>query len=467
MSSDDCTAPLAPPDRMRGPDAKGMYPWVALLGLPAWELAREGVPGRPAWAAAAGLLAAGVLYVATVRRAFAVPRRPVGWTFPALTVLSTLLAAVYHGAWYTLFIVAAIAAGTALRRTGPYVATGLAAVAVVVELTGAAPGAGTGAVSLAWGTFTAGLVPWVILRLFDAIHQLRRTREELARAAVERERLRFSRDLHDLLGHTLSVMVVKAEVVRRMAPRDAAAAARQAADIERIGRRALAEVRAAVTGYRGRGLAAELDSARRALADAGIAPTIRVAAGDLPPETDALLGWAVREGTTNVLRHSGAATCGITLERGDGEVLLRIEDDGRGAPHPESPGARHGHGLVGLRERVAAADGRLTFGPRPAGGSRLLVRVPLPRTSGDEAAAPDGPAHGGEPAAPAAARHAGPAAAGGHDAYGTAPPGAGDPARPGHPGGHPGGHVARAGAGAARDGAGGGRPARGDGRSAG
>lgn len=461
--STDCTGPFPPADRMRGPDAKGMYPWVALLGLPAWELAREGVPG-PAWAAVAGLLAAGVLYVVTVRRAFAVPRRPVVGTFTALAALSTLLAAVYHGSWHTLFITSAIAAGTALRRAGPYVAAGLAAVAVVVELAAAPPGGGTGAVSLAWGTFTAGLVPWVILRLFDAIQQLRRTREELAAAAVERERLRFSRDLHDLLGHTLSVMVVKAEVVRRMAARDPDAAARQAADIERIGRQALAEVRAAVTGYRGRGLAAEVDSARRALADAGITATIRIDAGDLPPETDALLGWAVREGTTNVLRHSGAATCGIALERADGEVLLRVEDDGRGAPRPESPGGRRGNGLTGLRERVTAAGGRLAFGPRTGGGSRLLVRVPLTRASGENAAEPGEPAGGGGNVAPIPARHhADPAAppGDGDGAHGTTPREAVDP-RPGldH-------HVAHAGAAPARSGADAGRPANEDRRGVG
>jgi len=363
-----------------------MYPWLAMLGFPAWELITDGVPG-PVWAAVAGLVAAGVLYAITIRRAFAVPRRPAGRTFAALAALSTLLAAVYLGAWHTLFIMTAIAASVALRRAGPYAAAGLAAAAFAVEFARLPPGgAPAGAAAMAWGTFTAGLVPWIILRLFEAIAQLRRTREELALAAVERERLRFSRDLHDLLGHTLSVMVVKAELVRRVAPHDAAAAARQAADIERIGRQALAEVRAAVTGYRGRGLAAELDAARIALADAGITATIRTVPLDLPPETDALLGWAVREGTTNVLRHSGAATCRITLERADGEVLLLIEDDGHGPAHGDTaaPDAPLGNGLMGLRERVTAVEGRLAFGPRPSGGFRLLVRVPLPRATGED-----------------------------------------------------------------------------------
>ncbi|MEV5410099.1 histidine kinase [Thermopolyspora sp. NPDC052614] len=448
MTTDDCIRPFPPADRMQGPDARGFYPWLALLGFPLWEAIGDGVPG-PLWAAVAGLVAAGALYAVTVRRAFAVPRRPAGPAFPALAALSTLLAAVYG--WYSLFILTAIAAGIALRRFGPYVGAGLAAVAVAVEFVRLPPGEdAAGALSLAWGVFTSALVPWIILRLFTVIAQLRRTREELALAAVERERLRFSRDLHDLLGHTLSVMVVKAELIRRLAPRDAEAAARQAADVENIGRQALAEVRAAVTGYRGRGLAAELDAARIALADAGISATIRTVPLDLPPETDALLGWAVREGATNVLRHSGAATCAITLERENGrqdgredgevdrEIVLCVEDDGHGAttqatgspgtrrgdaliglrrritadarrghkltgpperltaaespgngdtppqeqtPAPESPGGRHGNGLTGLQERVAAAGGHLTAGPRPGGGFRLSIRVPLTRTS--------------------------------------------------------------------------------------
>ncbi|WP_433411684.1 sensor histidine kinase [Microtetraspora malaysiensis] len=232
--------------------------------------------------------------------------------------------------------------------------------------------------SLLWGTFCAGLIPAMIVRLWEAIRELQRTREELARAAVTEERLRFSRDLHDLLGHTLSVIVVKAEAVRRLAPRDVDAAVEQATDIERIGRQALTEVRAAVTGYRGRGLAAELDSARTALADAGIGLTIRTASFGLPPEVDALLGWAVREGVTNVIRHSGATRCEIELEQvTDGGMELRISDDGGGrSPAPgREPGARQGNGLAGLRERVRAAGGRLSTGSAPSGGFRLQVML--------------------------------------------------------------------------------------------
>ena len=151
----------------------------------------------------------------------------------------------------------------------------------------------------------------MFMRLLAAIAELRETREELARTAVSEERLRFSRDLHDLLGHTLSVMVVKAEAVRRLARVTASAPPNRPPTSSRSAATALQQVRLAVTGYRGRGLDAEIDGARTALADAGIEAVIRrdtrVAAS---PETDALLGWAVREGVTNVIRHSGARRCG-------------------------------------------------------------------------------------------------------------------------------------------------------------
>jgi two-component system sensor histidine kinase DesK len=145
-----------------------------------------------------------------------------------------------------------------------------------------------------------------------------------------------------------------------LAPVDAETAARQAADIQEIGRRALTEVRAAVTGYRGRGLFAELESARTVLADAdaGVGAAIRAPVVRLAPETDALLGWAVREGVTNVIRHSGARSCEIDL-RDDGAIVLEIRDDGSLSAGPGGPG----NGLRGLHERVTAVGGTLEAGP--------------------------------------------------------------------------------------------------------
>ncbi|RCG26831.1 sensor histidine kinase [Sphaerisporangium album] len=354
----------------QGPDARGFMPWLLLLVPPLLGIVHD--ESRPLWLAIPGLVAAGVLYVWSVRLGFTAPRRAEKGPLPALGALTLVLALTLEGAWYTLFLLLAIACGVVVKplsRVWPVLAA-LTVTACAVAF--AEDGDLAGTLSLGWGTFTAGLVPAIILQLFQVIGQLKRTREELARIAVAEERLRFSRDLHDLLGHTLSVMVVKAEAVRRVLPAGVEAAAQQAADIEKIGRDALTEVRTAVTGYRGRGLAAELDSARTVLGDAGVRLTTRMPVADLAPEADALLGWAVREGVTNLIRHSGARACEIDLGVGREGTVLEIRDDGKGG----AALAGSGHGLRGLRERVTATGGLLDVADLPAGGFRLRVTMP-------------------------------------------------------------------------------------------
>ncbi|MBD3137187.1 hypothetical protein IEI92_13070 [Microbispora bryophytorum] len=216
----------------------------------------------------------------------------------------------------------------------------------------------------------------------EVIEELGRTREKLAVAAVSAERLRFSRDLHDLLGHTLSMVVVKAEAVRRLAPRDTEAAMRHAADIEAIGRQALTEVREAVTGYRDASLAFELDSARAALATAGVDCVVKESGPALSRETDMLLSWVVREGITNVVRHSGARRCVITLRRDRDPVLVEITDDGPGDDGAGgAAGEEDGSGLRGLRERLAAAGGRLTAARLPQG---FVLTAEIPHAGVDD-----------------------------------------------------------------------------------
>ena len=214
-------------------------------------------------------------------------------------------------------------------------------------------------------------------RLLETVAELRRTRAELARVAVAEERERFSRDLHDLLGHTLSVMVVKAQAVRRLAATDPVAAAEHAADIERVGRTALLDVRQAVDAMRAPSLPEELAGARDALEAAGIRATIDAGPTDLPDDSGAVLAWALREAVTNVLRHSGASACSIAVTEADGQLRLVVTDDGVGAPTPPSPAAivRAG-GLDGLRDRVRAADGFVESGSTD-GGFRLVASVPL------------------------------------------------------------------------------------------
>jgi two-component system sensor histidine kinase DesK len=232
----------------------------------------------------------------------------------------------------------------------------------------------------------ATLANTAFTRLLETVAELRRTRAELARVAVAEERERFSRDLHDLLGHTLSVMVVKAQAVRRLVPTDPDAAVAHAADIERVGRTALLDVRQAVDAMRAPSLAEELVGARDALEAAGIRTTIEGSAPDVPEEAGSVLAWALREGVTNVLRHSAASSCTIVVtDRGDhaeleivddGVAELEIVDDGVGrpTPPPEGSAARAG-GLDGLSDRLSAAGGSIGSSSTEA-GFRLVARVP-------------------------------------------------------------------------------------------
>jgi two-component system, NarL family, sensor histidine kinase DesK len=191
--------------------------------------------------------------------------------------------------------------------------------------------------------------------------------EELKALAVEQERARFARDLHDLLGHSLTVITVKSELAARLLERDSARAAAEVADIERLAREALADVRATVAGYRGVTLAAEISSARAALDAAGVAAELPGAVDDVPGERRELFGWVLREGVTNVLRHADAHRVRVAVTPRSVEIV----DDGT-AP----PSGVDGTGLAGLRERLAAAGGRLDAGPVRGGGFRLYAEVP-------------------------------------------------------------------------------------------
>jgi two-component system, NarL family, sensor histidine kinase DesK len=296
----------------------------------------------------------------------------------AYVALSTLVAATWAGAthgssqWLPTWIllantVPAVVRGRRLLVTVPVVTAASMVAAWLVT-----PHEVSRVYSEGFVVLLAGAASSAFTTLIDTVVELRRTREELARTAVLDERERFSRDLHDLLGHTLSVMVVKAQAVRRLAPRDAAAAVEHAADIERIGRRALVDVRQAVDAMRAPTLAEELDGAQRALDAAGIRTTIDRSAGPVPDALEQVLAWVVREGATNVLRHSGAGSCRIELAERDGLVELSIADDGVGLPTP--PALRSG-GLDGLRQRLAEAGGRLEVQP-DGEGFRLVASVP-------------------------------------------------------------------------------------------
>lgn len=205
-------------------------------------------------------------------------------------------------------------------------------------------------------------------RTTAAMNELRATQSRLEELAVERERGRVSRDLHDILGHSLTVITVKSELAGRLVDADPARARAEIADVESLARGALADVRATVAGNRGLTLASELAAARVALSAAAIAADLPSSADAIVADRSELAGWVVREGVTNVVRHSAASVCRITFDAHE----VQVDDDGVGT---EEEGVRVGNGLDGLRERVEAAGGRMSVGRSDLGGFRLRVKL--------------------------------------------------------------------------------------------
>lgn len=340
--------------------------WTPVLLLStAWHAAEAGA-GRASWLGLAVIAATNVAaIVASMRRRW--PSEPFFVAQAAATVALTMAEA---GDWYALYVLLALGANAALRaRLVP---------AAVLATSGAWAAVDTSAApwSELWVTtlllLLTGFGTFMFVQLFATIEELNATRDALARNAVTVERERFARDLHDLLGHSLSLIVVKAQAVRRLLPDQREAAADHAADIESIGRQALDDVRAAVRGYRETTFGAEVERAQDALRSADVelavaAPALPVARGQ-----DALLGWAVREATTNVLRHSTGRHCRIDLTRHDDRLMLSIHDDGDAAAY--EPGS----GLSGLRERFVEAGGEFDAGPGVRG---FTVTAALPATT--------------------------------------------------------------------------------------
>ena len=198
--------------------------------------------------------------------------------------------------------------------------------------------------------------------------RLRLAHDEIEHLAKVAERERIARDLHDLLGHTLSLIVLKSELAAKMAGRDIERARTEILDVERISRDALSQVRSVVGGYRSRGLSAEIDDARRALSAAGVSLEAELAPASLTPLQEAVLALAIRESVTNVVRHANASRCRIALVLDSIAMTLTIADDGRGTAAPA------GYGLTGMRERVESIGGTLSV--ERDGGTRVSITIP-------------------------------------------------------------------------------------------
>ena len=209
--------------------------------------------------------------------------------------------------------------------------------------------------------------------------KLRKANEEIEHLAKVAERERIARDLHDVLGHTLSVITLKSELAGKLIDRDPARAGKEIREVEEISRQALSEVRDAIRGYRAQGLVAELAQAKSTLETAGVSVQCDAATTmKIPAMQESILSLAVREAVTNVVRHAQARTCRLRVEQYNGSCRLEIHDDGRGSSNSE------GNGLRGMRERVEMIGGTLSRATES--GTTLTITLPLKdrvHTNGD------------------------------------------------------------------------------------
>lgn len=229
--------------------------------------------------------------------------------------------------------------------------------------------------------FTSVFSVW----LLNAVYELDEARETRARLAVAEERLRFGRDLHDVMGRNLAVIALKAELAVQLGRRGRPEAVEQMIEVQRLAQESQREVRAVVRGYREADLAAELAGAQGVLAAAGIDCAVTGSPAGLPAPVQSALGWVVREAATNVLRHGDARRCAVSLRVADGRAELSVENDGAQEP---PGGDRPGSGLAGLRERLSELDGTLRAGPAGRGRFRLTAEVPLPSAAEPATARP-------------------------------------------------------------------------------
>jgi len=294
--------------------------------------------------------------------------------------LATVPAAGPSSITFIVFIVATAIAS--FGRLTVFIAGG-SALAVCVAIYLAFPSSQDAIPGGALGVVLASVAMQASRKLAVRGRQLAAAREEMTELAVAAERERMARDLHDILGHSLTVIAMKSELAGRLIDSDSARSAVEIADIERIARQSLADVRATINGSREVNLAAEIVNARTALAAAGIHAVLPNALDDVPEQRSELFGWIVREAVTNVVRHSAAAECTVSV----GTNSIEVVDDGIGLADPD-PHAGGGRGLRGLSNRVEEAGGSLLLGRGRPGGLRLRVDLPSLDGSARPAAAP-------------------------------------------------------------------------------
>ena len=364
---DILAGPWLPPEQGRMP-----YFWLLSLGYMGWKYAYVAPSPLEAAMLALTLLVFLPLYFASYRAR--------GWRAVGCMLAGCLLGAAWvrwnPGAAVFFIFACAMAAGITRMKHAMLAIGGVVVLALLASLQVGGNMQFTFLMPILCVSLPVGLGAVMDARLRRSRQELLRKQEEVEHLATIAERERISRDLHDLLGHSLSLIALKAELARKLVHRDADACASEIADIERSARQALAEVRAAVSGYRESGLAHALASARASLAAADVAFEERVERFALAPAAENVVALALREAVTNVVRHADAKRCSVSLALEHGVAVLRIADDGRAR---SSADLKHGNGLTGMRERVASVGGRLAL--RAGAGLELELRIPLGATA--------------------------------------------------------------------------------------
>jgi two-component system sensor histidine kinase DesK len=353
-----------------------ILPWLVFLASPVSDLTGGHHTTGATVAGWAGLISFTGVYLMLVFRNMGRPfqGRVVAVLVAVLGTLAVVLCLTLGSSWLGLFVYVSVSCGVTLPMRAAYWTIPLTTAAFMTI--GLREDQDT-----TWGLFLVVLLVGYsmtgVRQLVRTTVELRKARATVAQLAANEERLRLARDLHDLLGHSLSLITLKSELAGRMLPDHPDKAAQQVADIEQVSRQALVDVREAVTGYRRPRLPAELAGTQVALTAAGIIADIPAEPdlGEVPEESESPLAWALREAVTNVVRHSGATRCTVEVLRRqtlDGPVLeLAVEDNGSGGS-----GKGPGNGLTGLTERLEKAGGTLEAG-RIKHGFRLVARVPL------------------------------------------------------------------------------------------
>lgn len=344
--------------------------WAAILLVAVTDvLSRDASPGVKALTLAE-LALIGLLYVTFWLALVGTARQ--NSTAIVLVTMSAILGLVLvtePRQWVNFIVLPILVAGAAYswRPAAAIIATLTVAGAVILL---ARHNSFTDFVGTEFGVLLVGVAA-IGGRLFvGGYRELQAAREELARLAVSEERARLARDLHDQLGQELALVVLNAELVAADLP-DGTTTHNRVVDIIARSREAMTSLRELVSGYRQPILASEVSSVESAFRSAGIEFTYSGPVDGIPARIASTLAWVVREGATNVIRHSGACRCWITISTDRNVATLTIEDDGRGSDQPGSPQA-----LTGIRERAASVGGKLTAGNRPAGGFLLTVEIP-------------------------------------------------------------------------------------------